>query len=126
MRAAVRVVGVTFALSLVVVATSAPVSSEPRTADGPIAAVKLTATSPRAEYLATMRALLVGHPGQDQSDATLIEGGRSICAQIEDGATRQTFEAQLVEFDLDRTVYRVIIRSSIKTFCPEHITQAIR
>jgi len=126
MRAAVRVVGVMFALSLVVVATSAPVGSQPVAAPGPIAAVKMTATSPRAEYIATMRALLVGHPGQDQSDVTLIDGGRSICMQIEAGATRQTFEAQLVEFDLDRTVYRVIVRSAIKTFCPQHIAQAIR
>jgi len=81
---------------------------------------------PQAEYVATMRALLVGKPGQAQSDATLIDGGKSICTQIDDGATRETFEAQIAEFDLDRTVYRVIVRSSIKTFCPQHIDQAIR
>lgn len=71
-------------------------------------------------YLATIRALLAGEPGDSQSDATLVEGGKSICADIEGGATAETFEEQIDAYGLNRAVYRVVIRSSILTFCPKY------
>lgn len=70
-------------------------------------------------YLQTIRALLAGKPGDAQSDADLIAGGKSICADIDAGATYATFESQMDEYKLNRAVYRVIIRSSVLTFCPE-------
>lgn len=71
-------------------------------------------------YLATIRALLAGEPGDSQSDATLVEGGKSICADIEGGATAETFEEQIDVYGLNRAIYRVVIRSSVLTFCPQH------
>lgn len=70
-------------------------------------------------YLQTIRALLAGKPGDSQPDADLIAGGKSICADIDNGATYATFEGQIDEYKLNRAVYRVIIRSSVLTFCPE-------
>lgn len=71
-------------------------------------------------YLSTIRALLAGEPGDAQSDATLIDGGKSICSDIDAGATYDTFEDQMDEYQLNRAVYRVIIRSSVLTFCSQH------
>lgn len=88
------------------------------------------ADAPRAmdqeTYLATIRGLLAGEPGAEQPDSDLIAGGESICSDIDNGATSATFEQQIVDYDLNRAVYRTIIRASIMTFCPEDSAQIIR
>lgn len=71
-------------------------------------------------YIQTIRALLSGQPGDAQTDTSLVDGGKSICADIDGGATYATFLDQMSEYDLNRAVYRIIIRSSVLTFCPEH------
>lgn len=77
-------------------------------------------------YLTAIRGLLAGKPGAAQSDADLIASGKSICVDIDAGATSATFEQQIVDYQLDRAVYRTVIRVSILTYCPEDSAQIIR
>lgn len=96
--------------------------AEPATVE----ALAIPAAMDQETYLATIRGLLAGKPGSGQSDADLVAGGKSICSDIDSGATSATFEKQIVDYGLDRAVYRTIIRSSIMTFCPEDSAQIIR
>lgn len=108
------------AVVLVGATTSSAAPTGAPKAPAPAAAVAWVPTMSQATYLATIRALLAGEPGDSQSDATLVDGGKSICADVDNGATADTFEEQMDTYDLNRAVYRVIIRSSILTFCPQH------
>jgi hypothetical protein len=129
-------VGVVVALTVTggAVATAAAANADAPTAPvviahAPVAVdkgVAPAAVMDKAAYLVTIRGLLAGKPGQAQSDADLYASGKSICADIDAGATSATFEKQIKDYGLDRNVYRVIIRASILTFCPDDSAQIIR
>lgn len=113
--------------ALLAAAAIAMLAAAPSNADAPaitrtIAAPAEKAAAPamtQATYIETIRALLAGQPGDSQSDKDLIAGGKSICTDIDNGADYGTFEQQIDQYDLNAAVYRVIIRSSVLTFCPE-------
>jgi hypothetical protein len=116
------------ALAGLVVLTASSSQAEPPRAEH--ASTRDTLVTPGAmdqeTYLATIRGLLAGKDGASQSDDDLIAGGKSICSDIDAGATSATFEKQIVDYGLDRAVYRTVIRASIMTFCPEDSAQVIR
>lgn len=106
-------------------ASAAPPAPGTVYVSAPIAAEKVAAPAPavsagEAAFLLTIRGLLAGKPGDAQSDATLIAGGKSICADIDAGATSETFKGMVKEYDLNRAVYRLILSTSITAFCPAH------
>lgn len=128
-RIAQAVAGVAL-VGLAALTASSAQAEAPRTEHAKATATVETLVTPGAmdqeTYIATIRGLLAGKPGSEQSDADLIAGGKSICTDIANGATSATFEKQIVDYGLDRAVYRTIIRSSIMTFCPESSAQIIR
>ena len=89
------------------------------------AAVEVAAPEParisEGAFVAVMRGLLGDGPGSEQTDADLINGGRSICAEVSDGATWQTFSRQIEEVGGDFTFYRAAIRASVEAFCPASV-----
>lgn len=70
-------------------------------------------------YLETVRGLLSGVPHEEQADADLIQGGRDLCTEIDNGATWDTFAAQIDSIGGDRAFYRVVIRAAVLSFCIE-------
>lgn len=113
--------------ALVGAAAIALLAAAPSSADAP--AMTRFASAPaekfaapamtQATYIETIRALLAGQPGDAQADKDLIAGGKSICVDIDNGADYGTFEQQIAQYELNAAVYKVIIRSSVLTFCPE-------
>lgn len=73
-------------------------------------------------YLETIRGLLSGVPHVDQPDADLIQGGKDLCAEMDAGATWDTFALQVDDIGGDRAFYRVVVRAAVMSFCPAHIT----
>jgi hypothetical protein len=72
-----------------------------------------------SHYLDTVRGLLSGIPHEEQSDADLIQGGKDLCAEIDRGATWETFSRQIDEVGGDRALYRAVIRAAVLSFCIE-------
>ncbi len=71
-------------------------------------------------YLAIIRGMMATRAEHERTDAELIASGRSICADVDAGATMSTFNDQIREIDGDQVFYHVAIRSSVLTFCPQH------
>ena len=76
-----------------------------------------------SEYVLTIRALISSRAHAEQSDADLVQAGKSLCAEIADGATWDTFSAQIAALPgsanaSDFAFYRTVIRSAVFAFCP--------
>ena len=71
-------------------------------------------------YLSIVRGMLANREHFEQSDAVLIQGAKDLCAEIDAGATWQTFTDQVEQYDGDIAFYRVTIRASVLAYCPQH------
>lgn len=73
----------------------------------------------QAVYLASVKQAGAGTTIAAQSDAAMIDSGKSLCADIAGGATRATFAKQVYDYGIDAAVFRDLLSASVMTFCPE-------
>lgn len=76
-----------------------------------------------AAYLRDVREAMAEHGPGGQTDADLIASGRAICADLDTGATAQTFAEQIAEYDLDAEVYTAAISAAVDAFCAEYAAE---
>ena len=111
------------ALAVAVAGTlTAAASASSNAASAPTAVVESTATRAMDQetYLTIIRGMMATRAEHERTDAELIASGRSICADVDAGATMSTFNDQIREIDGDQVFYHVAIRSSVLAFCPQH------
>lgn len=97
-------------------ASEPTVSSAPPAIEAPAPASGLGADY----YLRTVKSLLSDFEHTPQPDADYIAGGKSICTQIDNGATWQTFAEQIAEYGMDYDFRRQVVGAAVISFCPEH------
>jgi len=85
-------------------------------ASAPVAAVAPMSTS--ASFVATVRQIGVGTTIMDQTDAYLINGGKSICADFKGGMTRASMWQQASPYYSPR-MFDGVVRAAVGAFCPE-------
>ena len=77
--------------------------------------------SPTALFVATLRQIGAGTTIADQTDAYLINGGKSICTDIRNGATRVSMWKQVSAY-YTPSAFQGVLQASVVTFCPEHLS----
>lgn len=75
-------------------------------------------TMTQDDYLITIKGLLSGREHVDQSDEEYVQGGKDICADIDNGSTMTSFLEQVAPYGGDPAFYRAAIRAAVYTFCP--------
>jgi len=95
----------------------ASVSSSAQASAPAVTAAPMSATS---TFVATVRQIGAGTTIADQTDAYLVRAGRSVCASLDSGATRQTMWAQVSGY-YDPSAFQGLLQASILTFCPAHL-----
>jgi len=88
-------------------------SSQVAQASAPVAQ-PMSAT---ATFVATVRQIGAGTTIADQTDAYLIRGGKSICADFDAGQTRQSMWAQVSPYYSPR-MFDGVLHAAVEAFCP--------
>jgi hypothetical protein len=88
-------------------------------ASAPIVAAAPMSAS--ASFVATVRQIGVGTTIADQTDAYLIRGGKSICADFDAGQTRQSMWAQVSPYYSPR-MFDGVLHAAVGAFCPSRLS----
>jgi len=88
-------------------------------ASAPVAAVAPMSAS--ASFVATVRQIGAGTTIADQTDAYLIRGGKSICADFDAGQTRQSMWDQVSPY-YSPWMFDGVLHAAVGAFCPSHLS----
>lgn len=90
-------------------------------ASAPSVAPVAVVASSDAAFVAVVRQIGAGTTIADQTDAYLIRGGKSICADIDAGATRASMWASVSKYYTPQ-MFQGVLQASVLAFCPGHLT----
>ena len=89
--------------------------------------VRVTSSSPAAEpamtqdrYLELVRAAGAGTTIAGRTDAELIASGKSLCSDLDHGATAATFAQQVYQYGIDAWVFKRLLSAAVYAYCPNH------
>lgn len=68
----------------------------------------------------TVRHIGAGTTIADQTDAYLVRGAKSVCTDIDNGATRASFWSQVHEY-YTPWLFDAWLSISVRTYCPNHV-----
>ena len=90
------------------------------TAEATTTVAAQTQTMSRAQFLTAVRQAGAGTMVAQQTDAYLVDSAKSLCADMDRGATAKTFASQVYQYGIDAGVFRELLRASVLTYCPQH------